>query len=159
LVFNDIIGYTEADTPRISDGFLGLFESGDYLMDSIDYSVTFDIDTGITWQPDWRFVKPKFSFDMYNIVGYARDVADYDDDFEDAMYRTLEHMRFGANFTFFEFLKLGTQYYNHYLSAGIGLDLLFLEIYGDFKVSDEAFSTGDWGNAPLGADLMVRLHF
>ncbi len=159
IVFNDVVGYTEADTPHTADGILGLLDSGDYLMDSLNYEITMDMDAGITWQPDWRFVRPKLSFDMYNVIGYARDVADNGDDFEAAMNRTLSHMRFGANFTFFEFLKIGSQYYDHYLSVGAGLDLLFLELYGELKVHDDVFTVSDINNVPIGGDLMVRLHF
>ena len=159
VVFNDVIGYTEADTPYSADGIYGLIDSGAYLMDSLDYKFTMDMDAGITWQPDWRFVRPKLSVDMYNVIGYARDVADNGDDFESAMYRTLEHMRFGANFTFFEFLKVGGQFYDHYLSVGAGLDLLFLELYGEVKIRDDAFTASDLGDIPIGGDLMVRIHF
>lgn len=159
IVFNDVVGYTEVDTPHTADGIIGLFDSGAYLMDSMNYKFTMDLDAGITWQPDWRFVQPKLSFDMYNVIGYARDVADNGDDFESAMYRTLEHMRFGANFTFFEFLNIGGQFYDHYLSVGAGLDLLFLELYAEVKIRDDAFSASDLGDVPIGGDLMVRIHF
>jgi hypothetical protein len=159
IVFNDVVGSTQADLPyTATGGYEELFETQAYIMDSLDYEVTLDLDAGITWQPDWRFVKPKLSFDMYNVIGYARDVSDNGDDFQSAMYRSLEHMRFGANFTFFEFLKLGTQYYDHYISAGVGLDLLFIELYGEFKIGEEIFNT-DSGDVPMGADLMVRIHF
>ena len=159
IVFNDVIGYTEVDTPHTADGILGIFESGAYLMDTVDYKFSMDMDAGITWQPDWRFVRPKLSFDMYNVIGYARDVSENGDSFEDAMYRTLSHMRFGANFTFFDFLKIGGQYYDHYLSVGAGLDLLFLELYGEVKVSEDIFYTGDINEVPIGGDLMLRIHF
>ena len=159
IVFNDVIGYTQVNTPYLANGVLGLFESGDYLMNTVQYEFTMDMDAGITWQPDWRFVRPKLSFDMYNVIGYGRDVAENDDTFEEAMNRTLYHMRFGANFTFFDFLKIGTQYYDRFLSVGAGLDLLFLEIYAEVKMSDEIFYNPDINDVPLGGDLMVRLHF
>lgn len=159
IVFNDVVGSTQADLPyTAAGGYQELFDTGAYLMDSVDYEVTLDLDAGVTWQPDWRFVQPKLSFDMYNIIGYGQEVAANSYDFETAAYRALEHMRFGANFTFFEFLKIGTQYYDSYLSAGLGLDLLFLEIYAEFKMSDQVFSE-EWGDVPLGADLMARIHF
>jgi len=158
IVFNDVIGYTQVDTPYTADGVMGILDSGALLMDSVQYEFTMDLDAGITWQPDWRFVRPKLSFDMYNVIGYARDVADNGDSFEEAMNRTLSHMRFGANFTFFDFLKIGGQYYDHYMSVGAGLDLLFLELYGEVKISDEVFSS-DFNSVPIGGDLMVRLHF
>ncbi|MCD6343124.1 MAG: hypothetical protein J7L76_05015 [Spirochaetaceae bacterium] len=159
VVFNDVIGYTQVDTPYTADGIMGIVDSGAYLMDDVQYEFTMDMDAGITWQPDWRFVRPKLSFDMYNVIGYARDVADNGDDFEEAMNRTLSHMRFGANFTFFEFLKIGSQYYDHYLSVGAGLDLLFFELYGEVKVNEEVFYNSDINDVPIGGDLMVRLHF
>ncbi|RKX83234.1 MAG: hypothetical protein DRP70_15075 [Spirochaetes bacterium] len=159
ITFNDVIGYTQVDTPYTADGIMGIIDSGAYLMDDVQYEFTMDMDAGITWQPDWRFVRPKLSFDMYNVIGYAEDVAENGDNFEQAMNRTLSHMRFGANFTFFEFLKIGTQYYDHYLSVGAGLDLLFLELYGEVKVNEEVFYNSDINDVPIGGDLMVRLHF
>ena len=161
IVFNDVIGYSQVNMPYYANGFLGIFESGAYLMDSdnVQYEFSMDMDAGITWEPDWRFVRPKLSFDMYNVIGYARDVADNGDTFEEAMNRTLYHMRFGANFTFFDFLKIGTQYYDRNLSFGAGLDLLFLELYAEFKMSDEIFYNSDINDVPLGGDLMVRIHF
>jgi len=159
VVFNDVVGYTEADTPRTAAGFEGLIQDQAFLMNSLDYQFTMDIDAGITWQPDWRFVTPKISADLYNVIGYARDVADEGDDFEAAMYRTLEHIRVGANFTFFDFLKVGGQYYDHYLSVGAGLDLLFLELYGEFKIQDQAVFADNLGDVPIGGDITVRIHF
>jgi len=159
LVFNDVIGYTEVDTPYSADGIMGFIDSSAYMMDSVQYKFTMDMDAGITWQPDWRFVRPKLSFDMYNVIGYAEDVAENGDTFKEAMNRTLSHMRFGANFTFFEFLKIGGQYYDRYLSVGAGLDLLFLELYGEVKIHDEVFYNSDINDVPIGGDLMIRLHF
>ena len=159
LVVNDIIGYTEADAPRTAAGFQGFFDDSAYLMDELKYEVTTDFDMGVSWQPDWRFVKPKLGVDIYNVIGYGRAVSDENDDFEDAMYRLLGHMRLGANFTFFDFLKVGAQYHNNYISAGLGLDLLFLELYGEFKIQDKAVHADDVGDVPIGADLMVRVHF
>ncbi len=159
ITFNDVIGYTQVDTPYTADGIMGIIDSGAYLMDNVQYEFTMDMDAGITWQPDWRFVRPKLSFDMYNVIGYAEDVAENGDNFEQAMNRTLSHMRFGANFTFFDFLNIGSQYYDHYLSVGAGLDLLFLELYGEVKVHEEVFYNSDINDVPIGGDLMVRLHF
>ena len=159
ITFNDVIGYTQVDTPYTADGIMGIIDSGAYLMDNVQYEFTMDMDAGITWQPDWRFVRPKLSFDMYNVIGYAEDVAENGDTFEEAMNRTLSHMRFGANFTFFDFLNIGGQYYDHYLSVGAGLDLLFLELYGEVKVHEEMFYNSDINDVPIGGDLMIRLHF
>jgi hypothetical protein len=145
--------------PYTADGLGGFIDSSAYLMDAVDYQVTFDIDTGITWQPDWRAVQPKFSFDMYNLIGYGTDVAENGDDFEEAMYRTLEHLRLGANFTFWKFLKLATQYYDHNISLGFGVDIVFMEIYLEGSINEEIFTAEDSGDVPFGADLMVRFHF
>ncbi|MDT8297492.1 MAG: hypothetical protein RQ801_04255, partial [Spirochaetaceae bacterium] len=159
VVFNDILGYTQADTPYTADGFEGFINDNAMIMASYDYEFTMDMDAGVSWQPDWRFVKPSLNLDVYNAIGYGRAVIDNNDDFEAAMYRSLEHIRVGANFTFFDFLKVGAQYYDHYLSAGMGLDLLFLELYGEFKIQDQAIQADTMGDIPIGGDLMVRFHF
>ena len=159
VVFNDVIGYTEADTPRTAAGIEGFMAEKAFFMDTVEYQVTLDLDAGISWQPDWRFVRPKLGLDLYNVVGYGRAVADNGDNFKQAMYRSLEHVRVGAQFVFFDFLKVGAQYYNHYLSAGAGLDLLFLELYGEVKMHDQAVNADSFGDVPVGADLTVRLHF
>ena len=159
VVFNDVLGWTEADTPRTAAGISGLMDDNALIMSDFRYKFTMDIDAGVTWQPDWRFVEPKISFDMYNLIGYGRDIADEGDDFGDAMYRSLEHMRVGASFTFFDFLVLRSQYYNHYFSGGVGLDLLFLELYGELKLHDQAVKADSLGDVPIGGDLTVRIHF
>ena len=159
VVCNDVVGYTEADMPYTADGIAGFMTQEAFWIDSLNYQFTMDMDMGISWQPDWRFVRPRMGLDLYNVIGYGRDVAENGDTFSQAMYRTLEHIRVGAEFTFFDFLKVGGQYYDHYLSVGAGLDLLFLELYGEFKVSDEAFMADTIGDVPIGADLTVRIHF
>ena len=158
VVFNDVIGWTEADTPRTAAGLLGLLDEGAYLMNDFGYKFTMDVDAGITWHPDWRFVEPQFSVDLYNLIGYGRDIADEGDDFKAAMYRSLEHMRVGMGFTFFDFFKLRGQYFNHYLSVGVGLDLLFLELYGELKVEDQAVKADSLGDVPIGGDVVIRIH-
>jgi hypothetical protein len=159
VVFNDVLGWTEADTPRTAAGISGLMEDNAFIMSDFRYKFTMDIDAGVTWQPDWRVVEPKFSLDLYNLIGYGRDIADEGDDFGDAMYRSLEHMRVGASFTFFDFLVLRGQYFNHYLSAGVGLDLLFLELYGEVKIEDQAVKADNLGDVPIGGDILLRIHF
>ena len=159
VVFNDVVGYTEADMPYQADGIEGFIMQEAFWIDSLNYRFTMDMDMGVSWQPDWRFVRPRMGLDLYNVIGYSRAVADNGDTFGEAMYRSLEHIRVGAEFTFFDFLKVGGQYYNHFVSVGAGLDLLFLELYGEFKVSDEAFGADTIGDVPIGADLTVRIHF
>ncbi len=162
VVFNDVVGYTQTPDTYSAAGLMGLISDEAYLMDSVDYQFTLDMDTGISWQPDWRFIRPRLGFDLYNVIGYGRAVAENGDSFEDAMYRSLEHIRVGAQFTFFDFLKIGGQFHNHYLSMGAGLDLLFLELYGEVKIHDSAISEmreGSYGDIPLAGELTVRIHF
>ena len=159
VVFNDVVGSTEVDYSRMANGYAGLFSSGAFFASKLDYKVTLDMDAGITWQPDWKVFVPRFSFDLYNVIGYAQDVIKYEDNFGEALNRSLGHMRFGANFTLFGILEAGAQYYNHYLSLGLGADLFILEVFGEVKVHDEVFKTRRFGQMPIGADVLVRLHF
>jgi hypothetical protein len=151
LVFNDIIGCTQYDYPY-SDTMANIVDGG--LNPPSDYKFTMDMDMGISWKPNWRFVQPKLSADFYDLIGF---VADYEDDgysWEEA----LSQLRLGANVTFFKFLNIGTQYYDHDLALGAGLDLLFLELYGQVKVADTIFY--DWSDKQnVGADLLVKIHF
>lgn len=162
IVFNDVFGSTQAADTYTADGILGFISDGSYMMDSMDYEFSLDLDAGISWQPDWRFVRPKLGLDFNNVIGYGMAIAENGDSFEDAMYRSLDYIRVGADFTFFEFLKVGAQYHNHFLSLGAGLDLLFLELYGEVKVSDTAIKAmieDNYGDIPIAGDLMVRIHF
>jgi hypothetical protein len=84
VVFNDIIGYTQTDTPYTADGFEGFINDNAIIMDGYDYEFTMDMDAGVSWQPDWRFVKPSLNLDVYNAIGYGRAVIDNNDDFEAA---------------------------------------------------------------------------
>lgn len=159
VVFNNVMGQTETDLPRLADGLMGLLGESAYMPKNLfsNYKVSLDMDAGMSWEPDWKAVQPSLSFDLYNVVDYAREVSG--DNFTEAMYRSLEYMRFGANFKFFGFLKVGAQYHDHFFNLGAGMDLLFLELYGEVKVHENFLLLDDYGNIPVGADLMLRLHF
>ena len=159
IVFKDVVGYTQTHTPYNAAGLADFLNRRAYLMNRFDYEFTMDIDAGVTWQPDWRFAKPKLSLDLYNLIGYGRAVGKNQDNLEGALYRSLEHIRIGANFTFFEFLKIGAQYYDHYLSTGFGLDLLPLEISFQFKIHNHAVRAATIGDIPIGGDMTVRIYF
>lgn len=159
LVLNDLLGFTQAQTPYQSENLLQYLSEAAFLFKHFDYRFSLDFDAGISWQPDWSVMDAKFSFDLYNFIGYFRAVSDNNDNFSDAMYRTLEHARFGVNLKFFDFLKVGTQFYNHYFSVGLGLDLMFFEVYGEFKLHDKAALAVNSGSVPMGGNIMLRLYF
>ena len=158
IVFNDFLGYTQTNTPYEAAGILGLISEKAFFIQSYDYEFTRDIDIGITWQPDWRGVKARFGFELLNLIGYGRDVKNSGEQFPDALYRSLEHIRIGAGFKFFDMLSLGIHYNSHYISAGLGLDLLFMELYGEFKIKEDAIRFARIADYPIGWNLTFRIH-
>ena len=151
LVLNNVIGSRHVvDAPY--------YASIDYLANDSRLTTLLDMDTGITWQPDWKVGQPKFSLDFYNIISYGRNVINSRDD-PTAVYEIFDHIRFGVNFTFFKVFKIASHYNKGYLGVGLGLDLLFFELYGEFKVHEYIFATQNLGEVPIAAELMARLHF
>lgn len=156
LVMNDVVGWTEYNLSNV--GTLATLFPDAIFPSSFKYEYTVDMDVGFSWQPDWRFVRPKFGFDFYDVISYGQNAVEQGWDFETAMYRALDNIRVGAGFTFFNFLNIAFQYYDHYIALGAGLDLLFLEVYGEIKANESIFYEPK-GDYPVGADLMVRIHF
>ena len=159
LVLNNLIGTTEALGDRSTDmGLDNLFSK--LFSESFEYRFMPDVDLGITWHPSWRYIDTSFSMDFYDLVSYIRDAAEAEDNFEDLMGRTLNHMRLGVNASFFDFLKTGLQFYKQYISFGIGMDMLFLELYGEYSVhKDVIFSTTNPAYKPFKASISARIHF
>lgn len=158
IVFNDFLGYTQVNTPYRAPGILGIIAEEAFLIQSYDYEFTRDIDLGVTWQPDWRGAEPRFGFELLNLIGYARDVKNNEESLTDALYRSLEHIRIGAGFKFFDMLSLGLQYHAHYVSAGLGLDLLFMEVYSEFKIKEDAVQFERVADYPIGWNITFRIH-
>ncbi len=159
FVLNDVAGFTQADTPYSAAGIDGFFSDQAYLMKQFDYKVTMDMDTGISWHPDWSIVKARFGADLYNTVSYIRDVAESGESYKDALYRSLHHLRLGADFTFFNFLTLGAQYNRHYISAGIGFDFMIMEILAEAKMNDRFIHENSFKDMPVAADLLIRFYY
>lgn len=159
LVFHDILGSIDSVAPRDVADMLGiqdsLYEPSDYYFPDL-----IDTDIGFSWQPDWKGFRPKFSLDLYNIVDCfrnAQSIMENEDDAEKAFSHSLEHVRVGASITLFEFLKLGMQYYDHFFSCGLGIDIRFFELYGEVKVHDGIVESHD--DVLQGMELMLRLYF
>ena len=158
IVFNDVFGYTQTNTPYRAEGILGFISKKAFLINPFEYQFTGDIDIGITWQPDWRGVQARFGFELLNLISYGRDVKNSGEQAADALYRSLEHIRIGAGFKFFDMLSLGVQYSSHYISAGLGLDLLFMELYSEFKIKEDAIKFARFADYPIGWNLTLRIH-
>jgi hypothetical protein len=157
VVLNDIIGTTMDDAGNTT---MNQLLDGTYVDDvSFDYEFTIDIDVGVTWQPDWRFFSPKFSFDYYDIVGLIRYLDEYGEDMDDQVITRMvfNQLRVGASLKLLDFLTLGGQYYNNFFSAGIGLDILFFEVGFEIMV-DDAFLYEDINDqTQVGASLLLRV--
>lgn len=125
---------------------------------SLGYEFTFDFDFGITFNPDFGFVSPKFSFEYYNVIDLFRYGYDNPDaTAEEVGSLILNWMRIGASVEFFDFLQVGGQYYNHFFAIGAGVDLAAFQLYGEFIFSDTVFEEPD--DAEIGVNIILRLHF
>jgi hypothetical protein len=158
VVFNDIIGSTvlNAGTTTWNEFFNG--EAKDNV--DFEYKFTMDMDLGVTWQPDWRIIAPKFSFDYYNIIGLGRYLKDNKGELEkrDVTHEVFNHLRLGVNINLIKILNLGFQYYGNYFSVGAGLEIAFFEVYAEF-IFDDYFIYGYDEPTNVGANLLLRFNF
>lgn len=156
LVFNDIIGSTVDDAGETT---MNQLLDGTYVDEvSFDYEFTFDVDVGLTWQPDWKFFSPKFSVDYYDVVGLIRYLEDNGEDMEDqAIARMIfNQLRIGTQLKLLETLTVGAQYYNNFFSVGAGLKILAVEV-GLEVVFEDAFLYSDYNDqSQVGANLLIR---
>ena len=143
-VLTDIIGtYSDAGITTL-----------DYLMNGgtpspIDSSYAFnlDLDFGVTWAPmigGGKLLAPKFNVDYYDFIGLFRTPPS---DFQGFM----NHMRFGAELELLSFINVKAMYYQEFFTLGAGVDLLFLEVFGEFLFNQEF--------TDIGGSLLVKLHF
>ncbi len=141
-VMTDIIGtYTYAGTSTLSN-----FTSNKVKLNS-SYEFDLDLDFGITWAPklgNGKLFNASFSADYYNFIGMFREPPS---DFQDV----LNHMRFGAHIELLSFINARAQYYQEFFTLGAGVDLLFLEVFGEFMFN-QSFDD-------IGAGVLVKLHF
>ena len=142
-VMTDIIGsYADAGTTTLEELMLGTTPSTDI---PYTYSFDMDLDVGVTWAPDLgKLLKPSFSVDYYDFIGMFRNPPAT---FQDAF----NHMRFGAELELLTFLNVKAQYYQEFFTLGAGVDLLFLEVFGEFLFNQEF--------TDIGASVLVKLHF
>lgn len=160
VVLNDVLGYAEVEPLYSADNFMEYLKTASMFINRFNYQFMLDVDAGITLEPDWSGVlDASFGFEFYNLVGYLRGLSDNKAGFAGAMYDSLEHFRIGAKLKFFDFFKVGTHFYNHYFSVGLGFDMLFFDFFTEFKLHDTVFKAPRAGRFPLGADVMVRFHF
>lgn len=155
LIFSDIIG-SVTPVSDMASGTVGDFLDGNITGPSGGYEWTIDVSTGITWQPDWRVVQPKFSLDFYDLVGLTREYTDenynsFRDFYSSETNPFLWHMRVGANFRFFKFLDIGASYYREYFTLGLGVDIKFFELFVEVKTLQ------DFSN--VGANALVKIKF
>ncbi|MBB6482399.1 hypothetical protein [Spirochaeta isovalerica] len=114
---------------------------------SYDYKFDLDLDMGITWSPkigSGKLLNFSFSADYYDFIGMFRTPPQ---NFQDVV----DHMRFGAHMQLLSFINARAQYYQEYFTVGAGVDLLFLEVYGEFQFK-QTFDD-------IGAAALVKLHF
>ncbi len=160
IVFNDIVGSNQIDTPYYAEGLNGLFSNGNVYTDyNYEYEFSFDMDIGVALLFESGKVKSQFSLDFYDFIDFLRKAESNGDSFQDIMYSALGHFRIGANWTLFKVLKLAAQYHNNYVGIGMGLDLLFFELYGEAKIHDSIDLSRYDEDIPIKLDVMARIHF
>ncbi|MBN2656787.1 MAG: hypothetical protein JXR86_06985 [Spirochaetales bacterium] len=113
------------------------------------YQFDLDLDLGITWAPklgEGKILNASFSADYYNIVSLfrpeTRPLTAQD---------ALKNMRLGAQIQLLSFINARAQYYQEYFTLGAGVDLLFIEVFGEFQFK-QTFDD-------IGAAALVKLHF
>lgn len=140
-VITDIIGsYSPAGEAPLEDLLAG--QTGT----SLDYAYSFDmdIDVGVSYSPRLgKLLKPTFSVDYYDFIELFRTPPE---DFQDVV----NHLRMGASVELFSFLNLRTQYYQEYFTLGAGVDLVVLEVFGEFQFN-QTFDE-------IGAAALLKLH-
>ncbi len=151
VLFSDIIG-SVTPVEDMASGTLGDFFDGNVAGPDGSYAWNLDVGAGLTWEPAWRVVRPRFSLDFYNIVGLVREINDesysgIQDFYQSDGVTFLRHMRVGANLRFFNFLDVGSSYYMEYISLGVGVDIKFLEAYVEVKTKHDFSDVG--GSAML----------
>jgi len=146
VLFSDIIG-SVTPVEEMGSGTIGDFFDGNVAGPDGSYAWNLDVGAGLTWEPSWRVVRPRFSLDFYNIVGLVRELSDdsysgLQDFYQSEATTFLRHMRVGANLRFFNFLDVGTSYYMEYISLGVGVDIKFLEAYIEVKTKHDFSDVG-----------------
>jgi len=143
-VMTDLIGtYTYAGTTTLDN----MLSGGAPVALSSNYSFDLDLDFGITWAPqigNGKLLNASFSADYYDFIELFRTPPQ---NFQDV----LNHMRFGAHIELLSFINARAQYYREYFTVGAGVDLLFLEVFGEFQFN-QTFTD-------IGAAALVKLHF
>ena len=155
LLLSDIIG-SVTPIDDMARGTVGEFLSGNISGPSGGYAWNIDIGTGLSWQPEWKVVRPKFSLDFYDLVGLTREYTDENysslrDFYSADSNPILWHMRLGANLRFFKFLDVGASYYREYISLGVGVDIKYFEAFVEVKTKQN-FSD-------VGANAMLKIKF
>ena len=155
VLLSDIIG-SVTPVEDMASGTLGDFLAGNVAGPSGGYAFNFDVGTGVTWQPEWKGLSPKFSLDFYDIVGLVREVSDasysgVQDFYMSDASPVLRHLRAGASLRILGILDLAAGWYQEYITVGAGVDAGFIQAFLELKTKQN-FSD-------VGADAMIKLSF
>jgi hypothetical protein len=140
-VMTDIIGsYSPAGETTLEDFVSG--DSGTSI--PFDYSFDTDLDFGVTFTPQLgKLLKPSFSIDYYDFIELFRTPPENLQD-------VVDHVRLGASLELLTFINLRSQYYQEYFTVGAGVDLIVVEIFGEFLFK-QTFDD-------IGGAVLVKLH-
>ena len=144
-VLTDIIGsYSPAGSTSI-DALMSGATPG-----ALAYTYSFDLvlDFGVTWAPqigNGKLLAPKFHVDYYNFIGLFMP------DGPRTFQGVLNNMRIGAELELLSFINAKAMYYNEFFSVGAGVDIMFFEVFGEFKFNQQF--------TDIGGSVLVKLHF
>lgn len=156
LVLNDFVGSItkQRDMAR---GTIANFLDGEISQPNSGYSFALDMSLGMTWEPNTKIVRPKFSLDFYDFIGMIRSLeasenySGLEEFYQSKASIFSRHMRIGANLQFLGFLNLGASYYMEYLTLGVGLDIAIFELFLEVKAKHD-FSD-------VGANALLKVKF
>lgn len=119
-------------------------------------SIPFDIGTpwelnfGVSFAPDWKFLRPVISADLVDMAGMVRSITEKQFRAQDLLL----HLNAGAEISLGGFLKMRGGVNRGYLSVGAGINLLIMQVDASYGWREMGTNIGD---KPVDA-LTIRLN-
>ena len=147
--------YNEAPMSEL----LASFESGQVPAENVPdaiFRVPTDISAGVSFHPDWGAFKylidPEVHLTLKNVVSELITLKEGD------TFNFVKSLHFGANVKLLSFVNLRAGYNGGYLSGGLGIRLLFIElnVAGFMNASGAEDFSGGFSQGGLSAEVALR---
>jgi hypothetical protein len=123
------------------------------------------LNVGASWRPDLglfsRIIDPRISVDVHDVFGFFRG-SDEGNTLRAEDHSIFNHLNVGADVKFLRFISVRAGYagtFNRALTAGIGLNLLFLDINAAFAATELQRVNGDYQFKNIGFSLETAIRF